>query len=218
MLAVGKRIYERGYVAANDGNLSVRLDQNTVLITASGVSKGFMLGDDLIVLDMNGHTFEGKKKPSSESGMHLQIYRARPDVQCVCHAHPPYATAFAVAGIPLNKMVLPESVIVLGMVPVVEYGTPGTEELYRSISKYIMDYDAFLLSNHGALTVGNNMLNAYHKMETLEHNAQIQFIARQLGKVRELDPKQIRQLMDLRENFGIRREVGLKSVKQKPKR
>ena len=218
LLAIGKRIYDRGYVAANDGNISVRLDQNTLLITPTGVSKGFMQADDLIILDMNGHIFVGQKKPSSESKMHIQIYKARPEVQCVCHAHPPYATGFAVAGIPLKKMVLPEAVLVLGTIPLVEYGTPGTDELYQSLSKYILDYDAFLLSNHGALTVGDSLLNACHKMETLEHTAKIQFIAQQLGKVRELDPEQVKQLLDLRENFGIRPDVGLKLLKQKPKK
>jgi L-fuculose-phosphate aldolase len=218
LLAIGKRMYDRGYVASNDGNISVRVDPNTLLITATGVSKGFMQADDLIILDMNGQIVAGKKKPSSESKMHLQILKARPEIQCVCHAHPPYATAFAVAGIPLNKMILPEAVIVLGQVPLVEYGTPGTAELYQSISKYIMDYDAFLLSNHGALTVGDSLLNAYHKMETLEHAAKIQYIAQQLGKVRELDPKQVKQLLDLRENFGIDRDMGLKLSKRKPEK
>lgn len=218
MLTIGKRVYDRGYVASNDGNISVRIDSNSILITPTGVSKGFMQSEDLLILDMNGNLMEGKKKPSSESNMHIQIYKSRPEVNSVCHAHPPYATAFSVAGIPLDKMVLPESVIVLGAIPVVEYGTPSTNELYSSISKYISDYDALLLANHGALTVGNSLINAYHKMETLEHNAQIQFIARQLGKVRELDKKQVARLLRLREKFGIRKDLGLKQVKRKSKR
>ncbi len=215
LLGIGKRIYDRGYVASNDGNISVRLDENSLLITPTGVSKGFMQPEDLIILDMNGHIFEGKKKPSSESKMHIQIYKIRPDVQCVCHAHPPYATGFAVAGITLKKMLLPEAVLVLGTIPLVEYGTPGTDELLRSLSKYILDYDAFLLANHGALTVGDSLLNTYHKMETLEHAAKIEFIARQLGKVKELDQKQVKRLLELRENFGIRRDIGLKQLKRK---
>lgn len=218
LINIGKRMYDRGYVASNDGNISVRIDKNSVLITPSGVSKGFMQAQDLIILDMNGNLLEGKKKPSSESNMHIQIYKARPDVNSICHAHPPYATAFAVAGIPLDKMVLPEAVIVLGAIPVVEYGTPSTKELYRSISKYILDYDAFLLANHGALTVGDSLLNAYHKMETLEHTAQIQFIARQLGNVGELNKKQVSQLLSLREKLGIRKNIGLKPIKQKSKK
>jgi L-fuculose-phosphate aldolase len=218
LLTIGKRVYDRGYVASNDGNISARIDNNSVLLTPTGVSKGFMQPEDLIILDMDGNLLEGKKKPSSESNMHIQIYKTRPDVNSVCHAHPPYATAFAVDGIPLDKMVLPEAVIVLGVVPVVEYGTPSTDELYKSISKYILDYDAFLLANHGALTVGNSLVNAYHKMETLEHNAQIQFIARQLGKIRELDKKQLSRLFELRKKFGIREDIGLKPIKRKSNR
>jgi L-fuculose-phosphate aldolase len=218
VLAVGRRMYERGYVSANDGNISVRIDDKAVLITPSGVSKGFMEPEDLLVLDMKGNLVQGHKKPSSESGMHIQIFKARPDVQCVCHAHPPYATAFAVAGIPLTKMILTEEVIMLGSVPVIEYGTPGTEELYQSISKYIMDYDAFLLANHGALSVGDGAYNAYHKMETLEHAAKIQVIAQQLGQVTELNPQQVRQLLGLRSHFGVRPGTGLKSGKPDSKK
>jgi L-fuculose-phosphate aldolase len=218
LISVGKRVYDRGYVASNDGNISARIDSNTILITPTGVSKGFMNPDDLIILDMKGTVVEGKRKSSSESNMHVQIYNARYDVNSVCHAHPPYATAFAVAGIPLDKFILPEAVIVLGTIPIVEYGTPGTSELYNSISKYILKYDAFLLANHGALTVGNSLLNAYHKMETLEHAATIQFIAQQIGRVRELNKKQVKQLLNLREKFGIHKEIGLRPINKKTKR
>jgi L-fuculose-phosphate aldolase len=212
IIEIGKRIYNRGYIASNDGNISVRLDDNQVLITPTGISKGFMSVDDLIIIDLDGKLINGKKKQSSESNMHLQIYKDRPDVKSVCHAHPPYATGFAVAGIPLDKMILPEVIITLGTVPIIEYGTTGTEELYSKISKYIKDYDAFLLANHGALTVGNSLLNAYHKMETLEHAAKIQFIAQQLGKVKILTKKQTDQLIGLREKFGVRKDIGLKKI------
>lgn len=207
---IGKRVYNRGYVASNDGNISVRIDNNSVLITPTGVSKGFMEPDDIILVDTNGKLLEGKKKQSSESNMHLQIYKDRPDVQSVCHAHPPYSTAFAVAGIPLDKMVLPEVIISLGIIPIVEYGTTGTEELYGNISKYIQGYDAFLLENHGALTIGSSLLNAYHKMETLEHAAMIQFFAHQLGKVNTIPDNEVAKLINLREKFGIRKDIGLK--------
>lgn len=214
IVEVGKRVYARGYVASNDGNISARLDGDRILITPTGVSKGFMSVDDLIILDLDGKVLGGKKKQSSEANMHLQIYKDRPEVMSVCHAHPPYATGFAVAGIPLNKMVLPEVIIALGTVPVVEYGTTGTYELYGMISKYIKDYDAFLLANHGALTVGNSILNAYHKMETLDLAAMIQFIAQMLGKVNTLTKQQTDQLIGLREKFGIRKDIGLKPVKK----
>jgi L-fuculose-phosphate aldolase len=150
----------------------------------------------------------GTKKPSSEVFMHLQMYKDRPDVQSVCHAHPPYATGFAVAGIALDKCILPEVVIVLGGIPLVEYGTPGTEEFYKPVLKFLPNHDAFLLANHGALTIGKDVFNAYHKMETLEHFAHIAFVAQQLGHMNTLNKEQVQKLTDLRTKFGIRSDVG----------
>jgi L-fuculose-phosphate aldolase len=207
---IGKRMYDRGFVASNDGNISMRIDESRVLITPTGISKGFMGPEDLIVIDLDGNVVEGIKKPSSETHMHLQIYKARPDVEGICHAHPPYATGFAVAGIPLDKMVLPEVIISLGTIPLVEYGETGTDELFEKISKFVKDYDAFLLANHGAVTLGKSALDAYHKMETLEHAAMIQFIARQLGRVNVLGNKQVSQLISQREKWGVKKDVGLK--------
>lgn len=204
IIEVGKRMYARGYVASNDGNISARLDDNKILVTLTGVSKGFMKPEDLIVVSLEGKVLSGMKKPSSEVLMHLQVYKDRPDVNSVCHAHPPYATGFAVAGIPLDKCVLPEVVITLGSIPLIEYGTPGTKELYQPVTKLIKDHDAFLLANHGALTVGNDVFNAYHKMETLEHFAQIAFIAHQLGYLNTLSKEQVQKLKDQREKFGIK--------------
>jgi L-fuculose-phosphate aldolase len=217
IIEVGKRIYNRGYVASNDGNISARIDKNRILITPTGVSKGFMKPGDLIIVDVNGKKLSGTKNQSSESNMHLQIYKDRPDVMSVCHSHPPYSTGFAVAGIQMDKMILPEVIISLGKIPIVEYGATGTDELYEMISRYIKDFDAFLLENHGALTVGNSVLNAYHKMETLEHAAMIQFIAKQLGKVNTLDKKKSDQLIQLRTKFGIRKDLGLKVTKKNKK-
>lgn len=208
IVAVGKRTYDRGYVASNDGNISARIDEKRVLITPTGVSKGFMKPEDLIVVDYDGKVLAGTKKPSSEMYMHLQIYKERPDVNSVCHAHPPYATGFAVAGIPLDKCVLPEVVITLGSVPLVEYGTPGTEEFYKPVLKLLPDYDAFLLANHGALSIGKDVLTAYHKMETLEHFAHIAFVAQQLGVITALNSEQTQKLKDQREKYGIRTTVG----------
>ncbi len=201
-------MYERGYVASNDGNISARIDSERVLITPTGVSKGFMKPEDLIIVDFNGKVLAGSKKPSSEMFMHLQVYRDRPDVNSVCHSHPPYATGFAVAGLPLDKCVLPEVVIALGSVPLIEYGTPGTEEFYKPVLGKLKDYDAFLLANHGALTIGKDVLNAYHKMETLEHFAKIAFIAQQIGYVNTLNKEQVKKLTDQREKYGIRTNVG----------
>ncbi len=209
LVEVGRRVYNRGYAAANDGNMSARLDDGTVLITPTRTSKGFMKPEDLIIIDMNGKLVKGSKKPSSESDFHLKILRDRPDVMSVCHAHPPYATGFAVAGIPLDKMVLPEVIIRLGVVPVVEYGTPGHSDLYDQISKHLKEHDAFLLANHGALTVGYSVMDAYDKMETLEQAAKIQFVAHQLGKVNTLRKEDVDKLIPLRERFGARMDLTL---------
>jgi L-fuculose-phosphate aldolase len=194
----GKRAYARGYIAANDGNISARINKKHVLITPTGVNKGFMKASDLVVVDMNGKIVNGKRKPSSEIQMHLQIYKERKDVNSVCHLHPPYATGFAVAGISLDQDVLSEAIIVLGKVPLVEYGTPGSEELYGKLLFHLRDSDAFLLANHGALTVGSDVFDAYNKMETLEHTAHIIFIAKQLGNINTLNAEQVKELEALR--------------------
>lgn len=214
IVEVGQRMYQRGYVASNDGNISARLDENKFLVTPTGVSKGFMKPEDLIVVNIDGKVLSGMKKPSSEVFMHLQVYKDRPDVNSVCHAHPPYATGFAVAGIPLDKCILPEVIITLGSIPLIEYGTPGTEELYRPVTKLLKDYDAFLLANHGALTIGTDVINAYHKMETVEHFAHIAFVAQQLGYPNTLSKEQVQKLKDQREKFGIRTTVGCVSKEE----
>jgi len=203
IVEVGRRVYARGYVAANDGNISARLDERRVVITPTGVSKGFMSPDEMVIVDMEGRVLSGTSKPSSEVFMHLAIYKNRPDVHSVCHAHPPYATGFAVAGVSLEKCVLPEVIIVLGGIPLVEYGTPGTEEFFRPVLKVLDKHDAFLLANHGALTIGKDLFNAYYKMETLEHFAHIAFVAQQLGHVTTLSREQVQKLTDLRGKFGI---------------
>jgi L-fuculose-phosphate aldolase len=213
IIEVGKRAYARGYVAANDGNISARIDKKHVLITPTGISKGFIKASDLIIVDMNGKIISGKRKPTSEIQMHLQIYKERTDVNSVCHLHPLYATGFAVAGIPLDQDVLSEAVIVLGKVPLVEYGTPGSEELYSKLLLHLRDSDAFLLANHGALTVGTDVFDAYNKMETLEHVAQIVFIAKQLGNLNILNAEQVQKLTVLREKFGIKTNARLHSGK-----
>jgi len=216
ILEVGKRIYDRGYIASNDGNISARLEDGRILITPTGISKGFMKEEDLILVDSEGKILSGNKQPSSEMQMHLYIYKNRPDVNSVCHAHPPYATGFAVAGIPLDKKILPESIITFGSIPLVEYGTPGGEKLYLPLLKYLNNYDAFLLANHGAVTVGSDVLSTYHKMETVEHTAHITFIAQQLGNVNELDKDEIAKLILQREKFSIRKNVGNEQVTTQP--
>ena len=214
IVEVGRRVYDRGYVASNDGNISARVDDNRVLITPTGVSKGFMKVEDIILVDMDGKVIAGNKKPSSEVFMHLRIYKDRADVNSVCHAHPVYATGFAVSGIPLDKCILPEVIIVLGSIPLVEYGTPGTAEFYEPVLKYLKDHDAFLLANHGALTVGKDVLTAYHKMETLEHFAHIAYVSMQLGSMNVLTSEQVQKLFDLRKKFGITTPVRCKSCEE----
>jgi L-fuculose-phosphate aldolase len=205
IVEIGKRIWTRGFVAANDGNITVKLNDDELLTTPTGVSKGFMTVDMIIKCDKTGKVISGNKafRPSSEVKMHLDVYHERPDVKSVVHAHPPFATCFAVAGIPLNKCVLPEAIIVIGAVPIAPYGLPSTMEIPDRIRPFIHDSDAILLENHGALTFGSDLLNAYHKMETLEHTASIVWKALQLGNLNVLSAEERDRLMTLREKFHL---------------
>lgn len=202
---IGRRIYNKGMVAANDGNISVKLSDNEFLCTPTGVSKGFMTPEYICKVDKEGKVIEasGNFRPSSEIKMHMRVYKERPDVNSVVHAHPMYATGFAIAGIPLTQPIMPEAVITLGSVPIAEYGTPSTDEIPDAISKYLPNYDAVLLENHGALTYADSLLSAYHKMESLEFYAQLLFISRQLGGPQELSQKQVERLYEIRKQFGM---------------
>ncbi len=205
IVEIGKRIWQRGYVAANDGNITVKLNDREILTTPTGMSKGFMDVDMIIKVDINGKVISGnpKYRPSSEAKMHFEVYKERPDVKSVVHAHPPYATSFAVAGIPLNKCVLPEAIIVLGAVPTAKYGLPSTMEIPDAIREHIKNSDVLLLENHGALSLGTDLLNAYHKMETLEHTASIVWKAIQLGNMNVLPEYERDRLMELRNQFKL---------------
>ena len=202
---IGKRIYDRGMVAANDGNISVKISDNEFLCTPTGVSKGFMTPDYICRVDKEGKVLEanGNFKPSSEIKMHMRVYAQRPDVKSVVHAHPIYATSFAIAGIPLTQPIMPEAVIALGCVPIAEYGTPSTNEIPDAVEKYLPYFDAVLLANHGALAYSDSLLAAYHKMESLEFYAQLLFNARQLGGPKELNDEQVKQLYEIRRQFGL---------------
>lgn len=203
---IGKRIYNKGMVAANDGNISVKLNDREFLCTPTGVSKGFMTPEYICKVDADGHIIQANKgfKPSSEMKMHLRVYKERPDVESVVHAHPMYATAFAIAGMPLDQPIMPEAVIALGCVPIAEYGTPSTEEIPDAVSKYLQHYDAVLLENHGALTYSDSLMAAYMKMESLEFYAQLLYLSKQLGGPKELSPEQVKRLYQLRIDFGMK--------------
>ena len=203
---IGKRIYDRRMVAANDGNISVKISDNEYLCTPTGVSKGFMTPEYICKIDGEGNVLQanGKFKPSSEIKMHLRVYQKRPDVKAVVHAHPIYATSFAIAGIPLTQPIMPEAVIALGCVPIAEYGTPSTMEIPDNVEKYLPYFDAVLLENHGALAYSDSLLNAYYKMESLEFYAQLMFISKMLGGPKELSEEQVKTLYALRSKYGLK--------------
>ena len=202
---IGKRIYDRNMVAANDGNISVKLNDNEFLCTPTGVSKGFMTPDYICKVDKNGKVLQanGNFRPSSEIKMHMRVYQCRPDVGAVVHAHPTFATSFAIAGIPLTQPIMPEAVIALGCVPIAKYGRPSTEEIPDAVEEWLPYYDAVLLESHGALTFSTDLLNAYHKMESVEFYAELLYKSRQLGGPKEFTPEQVEQLYEIRRQFGL---------------
>lgn len=201
---IGKRIYNKNFVAANDGNISVRVGPNTIWTTPTGVSKGYMTPDMMVKMDLSGRVLAGNRKPSSEVKMHLRVYNENPAANAVVHAHPPVATSFAIAGISLEKPINPESVVLLGTVPVAPYATPGTEEVPESIAPFCKDYNALLLANHGALTWGRDLIEAYFRMESLEHYAlMLMYSTNVINKANELNCTQISDLLQIRKNFGI---------------
>ncbi len=204
ILEAGRRLYQNGYIVSSDGNVSARVEEDRIVATPTGLCKGTLGMEDLCVCDMDGNLVSGRLKPSSEVGMHLFLYRERPDIKAVVHAHPPTATGFSVAGIPLTDCVLPEVIITVGSIPIAKYGTPGGLEISEPIRQYVKDYDAYLLENHGATTVGSDVMNAYFKMETMEHFAKILFVAKQLGGVNVLNNEQVGKLLQIRDRLGIK--------------
>ena len=204
IVEIGRRMYARGYTASNDGNISVRIGPDRLLMTPKSVCKGFMTPDMMCVTDLHGKKIAGDRDPSSEALMHLEVYRQRPDVNAVVHAHPPTATGFAVAGIPLDRAVLAEVLTTLGSIPLAEYATPSTAELPEAVRKYIKAHDGMLLANHGALTVGTDLYSAYYKMETIEHFAHISLVARMLGRENLISREEVMRLQELRGTYGIK--------------
>jgi L-fuculose-phosphate aldolase len=187
----------------NDGNVSIRLDEDRILCTPTAVSKGFIEPDDLIICDMNGKKVEGRREGTSEIAMHITIYSMRPDVRSIVHAHPPTATGFASAGKALDKAMLPEVVIHLGAVPLAAYGLPGTPALSDGMKPYIPNFDAMLLENHGCTTYGKDVWQAFFRMEMVEHFARITFVAETLGGAQALPRCEVEKLFEARSRYNV---------------
>ncbi|MDY3207206.1 class II aldolase/adducin family protein [Clostridium baratii] len=199
------KMWQLGWVAANDGNVTVKLEDGTFLATPTGISKSFITPEKLVHIDENGEVLDGPEgaKPSSEIKMHLRCYKEREDVGAVVHAHPPTATGFAVAHLDLDRYTMIETVIAIGSIPITPYGTPSTYEVPDSIAPYLQEHDVLLLENHGALTVGADLITAYYRMETLELYAKISLTAHLLGGEKEISRKNIDRLIGMRKDYGV---------------
>ena len=204
LVEICHKVYQKGFVAAYDGNISVRTSKGTILITRSGICKGDVTEKDIVEIDLNGKTISSKLKISTEHKIHLFAYKRRKEVNAVVHCHPVYATAFALTGEGLTKHYLPEVFLTIGKVPLCKYSTPSTEEVPKSLEPYINFSWAMLLENHGAVTLGKNLDDAYFKMEKLEHAAKTILLAKLIGKPRELSKKNISQILKISKSmYGI---------------
>lgn len=212
ILRLGKLLHDKGFIASTDGNISVRLDDYTVLATPTCMSKGMMTSEDLVKVDMDGRRVAGFRDVSSEIAMHLMIYRKRPEICGIVHAHPPTATGFASAGMALEQALVSEIVLALGKVPLAKYGTPGTEELLNSLAPLVEGHNAILMANHGVVTYAEDLVTAYMHMETVEHFAKIALVTHQLGRQEVLSTENVDKLMMLREKFQAVMRNGLKKV------
>lgn len=206
IVEIGKLLYERSYVVSSDGNISCRLDENRILATPTMTGKGRMTEDGLALTDLDGKPLNDKKA-SSELAMHLLIYKMRPDINAVCHAHPPHGTAFSAAGLAIDQPILSEVILTLGCVPLTNYGTPSTSELTDSMKPFIEHHNALLMANHGAVAYGADLWQAFDRMETLEHTAKIAILARALGGANDLPKKAIEKLINIREKAGYLTEA-----------
>ncbi len=214
IVEAGRRLHARFFVASNDGNISARLGEDRFLITPTSVNKGDLAPEDLLLLDAQGRVLAGARKPSSETKMHLAIYRQRADVQAVVHAHPPAATGFAACRIRLDQdVLLPEVIFSLGRIGFAEYGTPTTDEIPRAVEKEIAGCEALLLANHGALTVGAEVMAAYYRMEVLEMYARVRLVTRIVGQPAALSSDEVAELHRVRERQGWgRKGTGLAGI------
>ncbi|OIO12291.1 MAG: aldolase [Elusimicrobia bacterium CG1_02_63_36] len=198
---IGRKMYAQGFVAATDGNISVKLHGGLVLVTPSGVPKGELKEEDLVVVDLQGRTRFGRRKPTTEFRMHLRIYAQRPDVEAVVHAHPPISTGFACAGVPLDQPIATEVILQLGKVPLAPYGTPGTEELPETLMCCIRDHNAMLMANHGAVTYGKDLKQAWGRMETVEQFAKIMLVTKMLGRQNPLSDAEVAKIVAARSSY-----------------
>lgn len=204
ILEVGRRMYAKNFVASNDGNISCKVSENTLWCTPTGVSKGFMTDDMLVLMDTDGNVIRGNYKPSSEMKMHLRVYKENPEVKAVVHAHPPAATSYAIAGLPLNRAILTESVMGIGEIPLAPYAMPGTEEVPNSIAPFVNTHNGCLLANHGALTWAKDVMSAWMRMESIEYYALVSMYTQGLiGQVHELTCDQVDRLIERRTRDGI---------------
>ncbi len=212
IVRVCRLMHDKGYVAATDGNVSVRLSKNRILSTPSGFSKGFLAPEQLVVTDLEGRKVPSREpasrdlEPTSELPMHLEAYRQRPDIGAVIHAHPPICVALSIAGISLAKCLLPEVVVTLGLIPTAEYATPASAEGSKAIRELIVNHDALIIQRHGTLTVGQDPFDAYLKLEKVEHLAYVTLLLRQLGRETPLPPAEIAKLLRMRREKGLARE------------
>lgn len=203
ILDIGKRMYINKFVAANDGNISCKVGENEIWVTPTGVSKGYMTEDMLVKMDLDGNILEGTAKPSSEIKMHIRVYKENPELKAVTHAHPPISTAYAVAGVALDKPILIEGALLLGVVPIAKYATTGTEEVPESIGHFVKGYNAVLLANHGALTWGRDIYEAFYRLEAVENYAKIMMYTGFIGKRNLLSTSQVNDLLEIRKKLGI---------------
>ena len=205
IVEIGRRMYLKNFVAANDGNISCKVDDETIWTTPTGVSKGFLSEDELVKMRLDGTVIsQGERAPSGEVKMHLRIYNENKDVMAVCHAHPPVATSFAIAGMALNQAIYSEALVNLGSVPCVHYETPGSEQLADSIAPYVRNYNALLLANHGAVTWGTSLMEAWYRLESAEHYATVVMYSMNfIGKANVLSRDQVNELIQIRQKMGL---------------
>lgn len=201
---IGKLVYAKGFIVGADGNISARMSDGSVLITPAGAMKGFLAPEHLAHVDMQGKVLDGGPKCSTETGIHLVSYQERPEMRAVLHCHPPHAVALTIAGIDLQTPVIPEIIVTIGGIPTAPYGTPGTEELPESIRAIVKCSDTLVMQNHGSVTLGANLLDAFKKLDMLEHTAKILWLAHCVGKVNALPPDAVRKLLGTRKTLGVK--------------